>query len=218
VKGLGLTLAGIWAAVGIAGSSLVWAEAPAQPTVTNPATAVTGPSNPPAQASAGPVAGYLLVPFFPFPVPVQAPPNLMVSPNSPGARPLSPSFPYLIFVPYPPGRGAMPPALPAGSAPATETPPEAKPAPPAPPSPAPMSEGASQPAGATPQGLETRKPVKVEPTTVTTESAVGQAAAETMRPTHPARPGAKAKAPRATKPKAKPRKLCWKNGRLDVCR
>jgi hypothetical protein len=188
------------------------AEPPGAPVGSTPAQL---PANPFASAPpvfAVPAPGYVLVPFFPFPIPVQAPPNLMVGPGSPGARPLIPSFPYLLFVPYLPGPGAIGTApLAAGTGtPAKQLGPTVQVPPPSP--------AVSEPRAEAPQAGKSEKPAVAARSRADVARAKRAARQVHSGPKARAPVAVKAKAKPKVKPKARRRKLCWKDGVLDVCR
>lgn len=188
------------------------------------AAALAGPDDKTAQPAQAPSPGsvqnpappglypYYLVPFFPFLWPV--PPAALAQPQS---------YPFVIWLPFqPPAPHApvtAPPAAPPQPAVASPEPP----APPAPPVTAQEPSTAHTPTPVAPPEAAPPPVVADEPPSPATPSTQGAAApAATPQNVAPARkpPAAKpAASPRPT-PATKPakRKLCWRDGRLDVCK
>ncbi len=187
-------------------------------------SALAGPDHqamqPAAQPSPGSVQNpappglypYYLVPFFPFLWPV--PPAALAQPQS---------YPFVIWLPFqPPAPHApvtAPPAAPPQPAVASPEPP----APPAPPVTAQEPSTAHTPTPVAPPEAAPPPVVADEP-----PPPVAEASQASAPPAEPARAGAPARKPPAAKPAANPRptpatmpakrKLCWRDGRLDVCK
>lgn len=152
---------------------------------------------------------YYLVPFFPFLWP--APPALLSQPQP---------YPFVIWLPFPP---PAPPA-PAQAQPAAPPHPEAAlPEPPAPPVAVQAPPTAHTPTPAAPPEAAPPPVVAVEP-----PPAAAEAPQAVPPPAEPSRLGATVRKPSSAKPTASPRptsvakpakrKLCWREGRLDVCK
>ncbi|MFN3594205.1 MAG: hypothetical protein ACK4TK_05920 [Thiobacillaceae bacterium] len=188
------------------------------------ASALAGPDDQAMQPAAQPSPGsvqtpappglhpYYLVPFFPFLWPV--PPAALAQPQS---------YPFVIWLPLqppaPPAPVTAPPAAP--SLPAV-----ASPEPPAPPAPSVTAQEPSTAHTPTPAA----PPEAAPPLVVADEPQppVAEASQASAPSAEPARAGAPVRKPLAAKPAASPRptpatkpakrKLCWRNGRLDVCK
>jgi hypothetical protein len=211
-----------------------------EPTAAGP-TAQASP--PPGQVGTQPVLRpYYVVPFFPFLWPVP-PGHPAATPPQAGQTPAYPAYPFVIWLPAqaPAQVGTIvPPALEApatqpvtGSAvaPVQPTPPQAPAAAPA------MQEraGPLTVSGTPPQPEAQPSPLPKEPEPAPEARTAAEPAAEPVvaketPPKEGARPGAASTVkpkPGATRPApVKPaqkrtpdkRKLCWKDGKLDVCK